>query len=144
MNETLGVLPRRYERAAAMVRPPQHRTVREQVVFVGTPADSDEMARWATMLDWVQAHGLQATTQISAEGRTVCAVTTDDVLDCYCRPADAMTLQQVHAQGVPCVNVFDDPDRILDVLTGATEADEPPDADPREELSAVGRYMGVA
>lgn len=83
-----------------------------QLLFIGTPTPGD-VAEWAAMHKWAYEHGLETTESLAA-GVVVGVVATEDVLDGFCRPAEAVLVQQAHALDVPWLGIQDDLVRLTD------------------------------
>ncbi|OYD61369.1 hypothetical protein [Rhodococcus sp. OK302] len=97
------------------MRSPKMATNSRFVLFIGHPSDLREVAHWAAMRQWAPEHALELTRTFAA-GPLVCAIATEDVLGGICSPSEATTMQKVVSNGVPCVNVWEAPDRILHCL----------------------------
>lgn len=62
----------------------------------------------------------------------MCAIATEDVLGGICSPSETTTMHKVVSNGVPCMNVWEAPDRILHFLNRLSGTTAPPTTPKRE------------
>lgn len=81
----------------------------EQLVLVGTPADSAAADHWAAVQSWAEEHGWAISSELPAAGEVWGAVATEEVLDGICSPAEAELIYRVRAAGIPLLGVHQAP-----------------------------------
>ncbi|MDV7243715.1 MULTISPECIES: hypothetical protein [Rhodococcus] len=75
------------------------------VLFVGNPTSYLEVTQWATLRQWVTAHGL--TPMRDLNGNVLCVIATVDVIEGVGSAKDSAMMQRAQEAGIPCVGVHE-------------------------------------
>lgn len=117
-----------------------------RVLFIGTPTDPLELARWVSFRDGMLRRGLEVASSTGPEAiecesieceSLLAAIVTDDVLDGICRPDEALALQRVRAADVRCLSVHDDPSRLGSGADDTDTADAARDSRSQRHRAAL-------